>query len=203
MWDCGLLSSNFLNTENSEKKSRVDKRCWVKLGLFQMILFYIPLTVIIVACIVLLVLANIKKKDREALRATEFLIKERTERDSLISLFRTVIIILIISFTPALINRVQGFIYPDNPIFVMYVLHGLFTPMAGFFNAISFLIIGMQASSVLFSFFPLTIFHTSLSPSCKKRSTVIEGEIESHKFGDFTKFYDEADKADETLFLVN
>jgi len=46
------------------------------------------------------------------------------------------LIAFVASQLPALVNRTQNLIFPENPVFVLYMLQALLQPAQGFFNAI-------------------------------------------------------------------
>lgn len=78
-------------------------------------------------------------------------------------------------------KRIQGLINPNNPIFVLYLLHAIFSPLVGFLDSLCYLINGF-------------------SQSCKNNRNVINGEIEDHKFGGFIAFYDHKDTTNTITF---
>jgi len=42
----------------------------------------------------------------------------------------------IVSQIPAVVNRIQNYIQPDNPIFILFLVQAIFQPSQGFFNAL-------------------------------------------------------------------
>lgn len=59
------------------------------------------------------------------------------------SAFKTVVIRVslyilaaVVSNFPALLNRIQNVIEPENPIFALFILHSIFNPLQGLMNAI-------------------------------------------------------------------
>lgn len=43
----------------------------------------------------------------------------------------------IICWAPAIVDRVQGMVDPDNPIYVLSAMHAFFAPLAGFCNSVA------------------------------------------------------------------
>ena len=42
----------------------------------------------------------------------------------------------IVSQLPALVNRIQNVLYPNDPLLILYILQAVFQPSQGFFNSL-------------------------------------------------------------------
>jgi len=108
--------------------------CWISndlYGVYRWIYFYGPLVVIL--CYVVTIYILVSRKIRFHMR---FVMSSNSET-TIQQTFRWYIIGWTICWVPAIIDRIQGIIQPNSPIYVLYAMHAFFAPLAGFCNSIA------------------------------------------------------------------
>jgi len=111
--------------------------CWVSnrgRGLYRWLYFYGPLVIILFYVVTIYFLVS--RKIRSQMRLSMHVYQHNSET-TIQQTFRWYIIGWAICWVPALVDRVQGMMYPDNPIYVLSAMHAFFTPLAGFCNSIA------------------------------------------------------------------
>lgn len=112
--------------------------CWVAddtRGLYRWLYFYGPLVLIL--CYVTTIYIIISKKIRAQLNLTASVYLNSPSETTIQQTFRWYIIGWIVCWAPAIADRVQGMIAPNNPIFFLSALHAFFAPLAGFCNSLA------------------------------------------------------------------
>jgi len=110
--------------------------CWInpeKSGLYRFAFFYGPLGIIfiyngVVYCLVSWILNTENKKISRVI--------EEKKEHTIQTTFRWFLLAFFFCWLPAVANRIQNSLQPDRPLFWLYCLHGSFTPLQGFFDAL-------------------------------------------------------------------
>jgi len=111
--------------------------CWIKEtdnGLFRWLYFYLPLVLILTYVVVVYVIVSRKIRRQLGLSAAHYQTNNET---TIQQTFRWYIIGWVICWMPAIIDRIQDMIRPDDPIYVLTAMHAFFAPLAGFCNSVA------------------------------------------------------------------
>eukprot|EP00800_Vazella_pourtalesii_P010923 TRINITY_DN2652_c0_g3_i1.p1 TRINITY_DN2652_c0_g3~~TRINITY_DN2652_c0_g3_i1.p1 ORF type:complete len:334 (-),score=31.44 TRINITY_DN2652_c0_g3_i1:13-1014(-) len=154
--------------------------CWIsnkrRVGqILRFVVWYIPIWVIIgVIFIVYMVIIvkliwEVKKWDRYNAQNNK---KKQTVRNEIKSLFLYPIFFLLVNIFPA-VNRVQNAITPGHPVFPLYLLHAISTPLWGLGFIILFVVNKDTLRELKWS-----NFKTTLLTRFKRTGDVVEYDIE-------------------------
>jgi len=116
-------------------------------------------------------------KTRRFVRASELMTNTAIELESqqeIIEIYRLIVIVLFICWTPALANRIQNSVAPGNPIFWLYLLHGALQPLQGFFNVLIYV-------------------YPSIKKGFQTSNTIKYSRVDDSKYGNFLQMYNEQD----------
>eukprot|EP01114_Cavostelium_apophysatum_P002622 TRINITY_DN12322_c0_g1_i1.p1 TRINITY_DN12322_c0_g1~~TRINITY_DN12322_c0_g1_i1.p1 ORF type:complete len:307 (-),score=10.47 TRINITY_DN12322_c0_g1_i1:71-991(-) len=92
------------------------------------------------------------------------------------------------SCVPAIVNRVQNYIAPDHPIFILYLLQSLFQPAQGFFNSVVYGLTETQFAEH---------YRNWCSCCCRKRVVATNGTSEEIPIINYDYTSDEEEPPDE------
>lgn len=111
--------------------------CWLgekDRELYRWLYFYGPLVLILVYVVVIYITISQKIRAQIRLSANVYAANNET---TIQQTFRWYIIGWIICWVPAIMDRVQGMIEPDSPVYILSALHAFFAPLAGFCNSVA------------------------------------------------------------------
>jgi len=111
--------------------------CWISdvhYGTYRWLYFYGPLILILVYVVIVYVLVSKKIKAQLRLSAAVY---QHNSETTIQQTFRWYIIGWIICWVPAIVDRVQGMVAPQDPIFILSAMHAFFAPLAGFVNSLA------------------------------------------------------------------
>jgi len=111
--------------------------CWIQetdKGLFRWLYFYLPLVLILIYVVVVYTVVSRKIRRQLSVSATFYQTNNET---TIQQTFRWYIIGWVICWMPAIVDRIQDMIWPNDPIYVLTAMHAFFAPLAGFCNSIA------------------------------------------------------------------
>ncbi|ORX48978.1 hypothetical protein BCR36DRAFT_328797 [Piromyces finnis] len=106
--------------------------CWItsEYGKYRMIFFFGPLWTVFFFNLFVYFSTEYIYKERNKNTYQNFTNNSVAKRSDLY------LLVLFLTWIWGTINRIQNIKSPDHPIFILYLLHGIFTPLQGFLNSI-------------------------------------------------------------------
>jgi len=112
-----------------------------------------------------------KKFIKEEERLSNIFIASR-EQQEIVQTYRLIVMALFVCWFVPMINRIQNYADPDNPVFWLFCMHGALQPLQGLFNILIYL-------------------SPSLQKMCCGSAKIKYEKINDEKYGNFMKLYAE------------